>query len=441
MPNTDIQQQMREDWDCRAREDAHYYVAFSRRHQTAEEFFATAGEVPEAVKIELRQFPASTDPQEMAVLEIGCGPGRLMVPLSRLFGRITGVDVSPEMVELARRNLQGIPHARAEVTSGSDLLAFEDESFDLCYSYAVFQHSPTREVIFNYLREAWRVLKVGGILKCQFNGLPGAPKKTDTWSGVRFRPEEIREFCRKQDFQLLLLDGENTLNMWMTARKQPAGWGRSLEPVPGAQLLRVTNARTSDAVVSAGGPFSCASLWAENLTGSADINNLEVEIADRRVLPFYAGGFYPAKSLSQVNAFLPDNPPTGLLQVRLRMLGRPISNFALLRVIPRPPAVPRLMRVTDGINLISAARIETRSLKVHLEEIVDASTADFSADVDGVSLANLDLFCADPRSGYYVLDARVPDEIPQGHHVLTVRLSGRAFRPVEIVIADTELPR
>src|SRR5712692_10529315 len=140
MPAPEIQRQMQEDWDRRAREDARYYVAFARRRQTAEEFFATAREVLDAVEIELRQFPASTDPRELAALEIGCGPGRLMAPLSRLFGRIIGVDVSPEMVELARRNLEGIPNARVEVTSGCDLAGFEDGAFDFCYSYAVFQH-------------------------------------------------------------------------------------------------------------------------------------------------------------------------------------------------------------------------------------------------------------------------------------------------------------
>ena len=38
----------------------------------------------------------------LRALEIGCGPGRLMKPLSRNFGEIHGVDVSDEMVRLAR---------------------------------------------------------------------------------------------------------------------------------------------------------------------------------------------------------------------------------------------------------------------------------------------------------------------------------------------------
>ena len=48
--------------------------------------------------------------------------------------------------------------------AGRDLAAFADESFDLVYSYAVFQHIPSRDVVMQYLREARRVLKPGGLL-------------------------------------------------------------------------------------------------------------------------------------------------------------------------------------------------------------------------------------------------------------------------------------
>ena len=76
---------------------------------------------------------------------------------------------------------------------------FPDEKFDFVYSYAVFQHIPSREVVFNYLREARRVLKTGGILRCQINGLPPHAKQYDTWSGVRIAPEdEIAQFARDQ---------------------------------------------------------------------------------------------------------------------------------------------------------------------------------------------------------------------------------------------------
>jgi SAM-dependent methyltransferase len=425
----DVRHQMRADWDRRAREDARYYVAFGRRQQSAEEFFATATDVLHALRTEFRRFPSP--PSQLAALEIGCGPGRLLVPLSRDFGSVTGVDVSAEMIDLARANLAACLNARAEVTSGSDLSQFPDESFDFVYSYAVFQHIPSRDVVLNYLREARRVLRPGGLLKCQLNGLPDRPDRpADTWSGVRFRPSEIRQFCLDHHFQLLLLDGLDTQNMWMSARKRPDAW----TPWPQqARLIRAGNTYTPDLVVPVAGRFSSASLWVEDLTPDADINNLEVEIAGHRAAPCYVGR-HVSKGPDQVNVFLPPGTPTGLLQTRLWMLGAPISNYVRLRVIPAPPSVPRILDVTDGVDLLSFQRTETRTLKLNVEEV--GSNPDLLATFDdNLPLEHVELFCVDPLSDRYTLNLKIPPEIPAGHHILHVRLGSRLLSPVPLEVA------
>src|SRR5262249_48634809 len=167
MSETDILERMRADWNERAGEDANYYLAFGKRGQEEEEFFATASDVMPALEPELKRLRS-----RHSALEIGCGPGRLMRPLSRYFGEIHGIDVSDEMIRLARERLRGVPNAHPHHGSGSDLSRFADQTFDFVYSYAVFQHIPSRDVVFGYLREAWRVLQPGGVLRCQINGLP-----------------------------------------------------------------------------------------------------------------------------------------------------------------------------------------------------------------------------------------------------------------------------
>jgi hypothetical protein len=92
----DVGQRMRAEWNERAREDAHYYVAFGRRDQDDDEFFATAKEIVVSLEAELRRFPPDSNRRAWRALEIGCGPGRLMKPMSRHFGEIHGVDVSDE---------------------------------------------------------------------------------------------------------------------------------------------------------------------------------------------------------------------------------------------------------------------------------------------------------------------------------------------------------
>src|SRR5690349_956781 len=195
MDSPDVLERMRSDWNERAGEDANYYVAFGRKQQEDEEFYATASDVVRDLEHDLKRFRGRD-----AALEIGCGPGRLMRPLSRHFREIHGVDVSDEMIRLARERLRDVPNAVLHHGSGADLGMFRDDSFDFVYSYAVFQHIPSREVVFEYLREARRVLKPGGILRCQVNGLPPHARQYDTWSGVRFTPDDMREFARQNDF-------------------------------------------------------------------------------------------------------------------------------------------------------------------------------------------------------------------------------------------------
>src|SRR5262249_57079078 len=165
----------------------------------------------------------------------------------------------------------------------------------------------------------------------------------------------------------------------------------------------------------------------------ADINNLEVEIAGRRQAPCFVGRANWANP-TQVNAFLLKDTPTGLISARLFMLGEPISGFAHLRTIPPAPRVPRLLRVADGINRLSGTHIETRSIKVDVEEVGPSPTLD--ADLDGLPLEKLDLYCEDPLPERYVRCLRVPPETAKGPHLLTVRRDGRPFAPVQIEIAD-----
>src|ERR1700682_4929889 len=139
-PSMSVSERMRADWNQRAREDAHYYVAFGGRDQDEAGFLATAADVLRSLEAQLKRLPAKANRRAWRALEIGCGPGRLIKPLSRHFGEIHGVDVSDEMIRIARERLKDVPHAHVEVTNGATLAHFDDESIDFVYSYAVFQH-------------------------------------------------------------------------------------------------------------------------------------------------------------------------------------------------------------------------------------------------------------------------------------------------------------
>jgi len=430
MDDPKVLDRMRADWNERAGEDANYYVAFGRREQEEAEFFSTGADVVRGLEMDLPRLPGRD-----AALEIGCGPGRLMRPLSRHFQEIHGVDVSDAMIELARERLRSTPNAFPHHSSGSDLKLFPDGKFDLVYSYAVFQHIPSGDVVFQYLREARRVLKTGGILRCQVNGLPPTAKQYDTWAGVRIAPEQILEFALDQDFQLLALEMIQTQYMWITCRKRPAGWVRSLagrRVEPTALIRSVSNAHTGEAVAPASGPLAALSLWVKALPDESGLNHMTVTVDGRPGRPEYIG--VPANDgVQQVNVRLPDEIRTGIVPVEMAWLGQPICSPAWVRIIPPGPAVARLETVTDGVNLLLHSRTESGSLKVTMMEVPNAEL--FHATMDGKPVREVDSFCSDPVLRRFEFNFRMPEGVGPGAHVLRLSMGKREFPPMGIEVA------
>lgn len=97
------------------------------------------------------------------VLDVGTGPGLLLVALARVRPdlALTGVDVSPEMVAAARRNLRAWPRAEARVGNAAGL-PFDDGAFDLVVSSLSVHHwgDPAAAAA-----ELARVLAPGGRLR------------------------------------------------------------------------------------------------------------------------------------------------------------------------------------------------------------------------------------------------------------------------------------
>src|SRR5215469_14846787 len=422
--NPETLAQMRADWNARANEDANYYVAFGRREQDNDEFFATAADVLRDLEAQLPRLRGRE-----AALEIGCGPGRLMRPMGRHFAAVHGVDVSDEMVRLASERLRDTPNAHPHHGSGSGLEMFPDDHFDFVYSYAVFQHIPSRDVVFHYLAEAHRVLKRGGVLRCQLNGLPPHARQYDTWSGVRVTPGEIAQFARESGFQLLALDPIWTQYMWVTCRKRGA---ETLRPAGPARIRNITNAITGESAAPASGPMAALSLWIENLPGQCDLNSLAIA-ADRGACRVsYIGE--PAKDgVTQVNAALHAGVRTGLVPVEVFLDGQSLCAAAWMRIIPAGPPTPHVASIGDGVNLISGNVVASGMLKAVLVEVEHAE--DFHADFDGQPVAGIDAFCVDPLFQRYEFNFPAPPGTARGRHEVRVWLGRRAFAPVAIEVA------
>ena len=124
-------QKMRADWDQRARENARYFVDTANAQWTDEEFFASGEKtLAEEILTDLGNICQGKAPGEMRVLEIGCGAGRVTRALARFFGEVHAVDVSGEMVLLAKQALKDQPNAFVYQNNGKDLTVIPDIAFD-----------------------------------------------------------------------------------------------------------------------------------------------------------------------------------------------------------------------------------------------------------------------------------------------------------------------
>jgi len=423
---------MRDDWNARARSDAKYYVAFGRRNQDEEEFFATGRDLALTLAQQFLRLPPRPAPRCRRALEIGCGLGRLMRPLSAQVGEIHGIDVSDEMVRGARERLSNILNAHVHRGGGADLADFDDELFDLVYSYAVFQHIPSRDVIFGYLLEACRVLAPGGVFWFQANGVPGVTEAPDTWHGARIGDRDAAAFARDAGMLLMAIEGRATQHMAVTLQKPrpPAALPPTLP-----RIRRILDARNSGPVVPARGRWAIASLWIEGLPADADLNTLEATVGHAGATPESLGPFLgPPESdaLQRFNIKLPPGLEPGLHPLELLYRGHPIAPPSFLRVVPPGPTVPRLVSLSDAVDLLAGTRIASRSIRATFEEIQDASQ--FRAAVDGCPVESIESRCVDPVPPVQEVVFRLPASIGPGPHRLELAVGPRSFGEVTIEV-------
>jgi SAM-dependent methyltransferase len=227
--------QMRRDWDERARRNARHYVVTGQPEWSDAEFFQS-GEVTmqEDILNDLTNICQGKDPKEMAVLEIGCGAGRVTRAFARFFGAVYAVDISAEMVRQARQSVSDFPTAHVYCNNGKDLSVVSRHwwnrwgigapvQVDFAFSTMVFQHIPSREIIESYVREAHRLLRPGGLFKFQVQGAEiGQTDPRDSWVGVPFSPLQAKEMAQRCGFEMRYDAGAGGQYYWLWYFKPPA---------------------------------------------------------------------------------------------------------------------------------------------------------------------------------------------------------------------------
>lgn len=153
---------------------------------------------------------------EHDVLEIGFGGGSAMRRLARRAssGVITGVDISPEMVQRAQRQFQSeIQSGRVRVQLGDIArLPFGDSAFDRVFTVNTIYFWPDT---MQGLAEIYRVLRPAGIAAISIRSRDKMAKRGVTKHNFTlFSADEVANFMRGTGFRDVSVDHRDQDKTW-----------------------------------------------------------------------------------------------------------------------------------------------------------------------------------------------------------------------------------
>lgn len=138
-----------------------------------------------------------------AVLDLGSGGGLdcfLAAQQVGPEGRVVGLDMNDDMLELARRNLEKVGATNVEFQKGElESMPLPDGTFDVIISNCVINLSPDKDQVF---RESFRVLKPGGRMRVSdivWTRTPTEAERADlaSWAGCIAGALQGEEYAEK----------------------------------------------------------------------------------------------------------------------------------------------------------------------------------------------------------------------------------------------------
>ncbi len=150
-----------------APDSSHYSYSFYSDPATAQEFDQSrfGGQIGQLVALAQEQVIDEflVDLHGLTALDVGSGTGRAALALARLGASVTAVDVSEQMLRVARSHAEAASLPVTFVPGDANSLEFADQSFDLVISLRMLMHTPNwkrclgemcrvsrRRVVFDY---------------------------------------------------------------------------------------------------------------------------------------------------------------------------------------------------------------------------------------------------------------------------------------------------
>lgn len=204
-------------WEFLAHKNPRYYVDSSHGR------YITDGQLDGSGKDDFTKYVATDELLlergaflgKKEILEIGCGMGRMTKYLASCFYHVIGIDISGEMIRYAIDRLKGIHNVTLFETDGYSV-PLEDNSVDFAFSYLVFQHFRTKEMIEANFKEVFRVLKPGGLFKVRVRTDKNSMKVWWAWWGGVECDETV---ALKAGFKLLKKEKVGGYGLWLWLEK------------------------------------------------------------------------------------------------------------------------------------------------------------------------------------------------------------------------------
>jgi SAM-dependent methyltransferase len=138
----------------------------------------------------IREFYEQTETgkSDRSILDICCGTGQLALHFLENGYQVTGLDISPAMLEHARENCRlYIDKAQAEFVQGDAASFSFDSTFGLAVStYDAMNHLPDMEALRGCFHSTYAVLLAGGWFIFDLN----TPRGLRQWTGMSVRDME-----------------------------------------------------------------------------------------------------------------------------------------------------------------------------------------------------------------------------------------------------------
>jgi SAM-dependent methyltransferase len=209
-PSQNKQKQL---WEKLAEKNSMYYIFTSKGRGITKEQFRESGKqaykkyILEDERIEKKGI----------ILDLGCGTGRITEFMAADFDEVIGMDISNRMIAEGRERLKGKDNVRLMETDGQSVPIISN-SVDFVFSYLVFQHIKTREMVERSFKDIHRVLKRGGLFKVLLRS-DKQKNMNNWWAGVHHDEKAVDKLCKSVGFKIVERTKYDEFGFWLLLEK------------------------------------------------------------------------------------------------------------------------------------------------------------------------------------------------------------------------------